>query len=247
MSEQPDSRTQMDSVIATAASYWAGEAEVVREYFLQPRTTDRDLQWLRAQAYKEARPFRDLSLPLQEEFLRTGTLTRHPHGPEMLVRLSQEVQHFSLLAEVIFTLSGKAVSLHDHVDLPEDRKLQKLRAGYRTHGPLERAAVEFTEGGGGAMFHVLRQLDGGEFEREIARVFAITAADEQWHGPPEVMAIVRYARDSGDWERARVIVREISHQRLHMRNEMFGFPLRPARVHEIETGLIQPWSMSIPL
>jgi len=242
-----DVRSHVAALVAVASPYWAGEAEVVRTYFSYPRTQTQDLFWLRAQAYKEARPFRDLPPNLRDEFLRTGTLTYHPDGPEASVRLSQEVQHFRLLAELIAEISDEPVALTDLPPLREDHKLQELRATYKKQGDLERTAAAFTEGGGGAMFAVLSQLDGGKFERRLAAIFKVIAADERSHGPMEIYAIARSTKSEQDWQKASTIVQEISRQRVLMRNEMFGYPLSPARLQEIDEGKISPWQMALPI
>lgn len=245
MSEQ---RQGMASVIAIAAPYWAGEAEIVRTYFSRPRTRVQDLYWLKAQAYKEARPFRDLPETLRAEFLRTGLIQHLPNDNDTVQRIVEETRHFWLLAELIASCFGEIVLLTDVVTLREDRQLQELRAAMRAQGgPLEKAAVDFTEGGGGAMFHVLSQLEGGEVERKIASVFQIIAREEIPHGPMEIYAIAHHAKSELEWERVRVIVRDISRQRLLMRNEMFGFPLKAVRMQEIDAGQIQPWSIPLSL
>ncbi len=241
-------RQGMAAVVAVAAPYWAGEAEVVRAYFSRPRTRVQDLFWLRAQAYKEARPFRDLPKDLQAEFLRTGAVRNHPDGTETTQRIAEETRHFCLLADLLANCCGVTVALTDVVTLPEDRKLQELRAALRAQGgELQRAAIAFTEGGGGAMFQVLSQLDGGELERKIASVFQIIAKEEILHGPMEIHTIARHANSEVDWQRARTIVHVVSRQRLLMRNEMFGSPLSSARLQEIDAGQIQPWPMPVSL
>lgn len=235
-------------VVAEAAPYWAGEAEVVRAYFGRPRTRTQDLFWLQAQAYKEARPFRDLPKERQEEFLQTGTVQTSLHGPDSVQRVAQETGHFRLLADLIADCFGVTVSLTDEVLLPQDHKLQELRAAFRAQGgELEQAAVAFTEGGGGAMFQVLSQIEGGELEQKIAAVFTIIAQEEIPHGPMEIHTLAHRANSEEDWERARMIVRVVSRQRLSMRNEMFGFPLDLARIHEIDQGQIQLWPLPISL
>lgn len=239
-------RERLLSVHAVAAPYWAGEAEVIHTYFHCPRTRDQDLLWLRAQAYKEARPFRDLPQDVQAEFLRTGAVRNLPNGSETVQRIAEETRHFWLLADLIANCFGVTITLTDVVQLPEDRKLQELRAVTRAQGgELGRAAVAFTEGGGSVMFHVLSQLDGGEFERKIASVFKIIAAEEALHGPLEIHALARHAKSKADWERVRTIIQDISRQRVLMRNEMFGHPLGSARIAEILAGKIQPWPLSL--
>jgi len=203
---------------------------------------------LKAQAYKEARPFRDLPTHLQAEFLRTGAAQDNPNNTDTAQRIIEETRHFWLLANLIGKHFGVTVSLSDDLRLPEDRKLQELRTDYRAGGgKLEQAAVAFTEGGGGAMFQVLSQIDGGELEQEIASVFTIIAAEEIPHGPMEIHTIARHARSEADWDRARRIILTLSRQRLLMRNEMFSFPLGAARLREIEAGRIQPWPLPITL
>jgi hypothetical protein len=241
-----ETQERINSIIAVAAPYWAGEAEVVRTYFSRPRTSAQDLFWLRAQAYKEARPFRDLPKDLHVEFLRSGAVRDNPNTAETAQRIIEETRHFWLLANLIAACFGVQVSITDIVLLPEDRKLQELRSALRTQGgELERAAVTFTEGGGGSMFQVLSRLDGGELERKIASVFQIIAREEVPHGSMEIHAIARQAKSERDWERAREIVRSISRQRVLMRDEMFGFPLSPDRIPEINAGRIQPWPMPV--
>jgi len=241
-------REGMAAVAAVAAPYWAGEAEVVHTYFRCPRTRAQDLFWLKAQAYKEARPFRDLPKNLQEEFLQTGTVRNHPDGTAAAQNMAQETQHFWLLADLMTDLFGVTVALTDTMPLPEDRKLQELRAAYKVRGrALDRAAIAFTEGGGGAMFQVLSHLDGGELERKIASVFKIIAAEEILHGPMAIYTIAHFTKSEADWQRAKAIVRDISRQRLLMRNEMFGHPLSSARIAEIIEGKIQPWPLAVSL
>ncbi|HKA54447.1 MAG TPA: hypothetical protein VKJ47_12380 [Candidatus Binatia bacterium] len=243
-----EARQRMAAVVAAGASYWAGEAEVVQTYFRRPRTRAQDLSWLKAQAYKEARPFRELPRDLQEEFLRTGTLRDHPEGVEAARRMAQETGHFWLLADLIAEFFGVTVAPTDVLMLPADRKLQELRAAYRAGGGgVERAAVGFTEGGGGAMFQILSQLDGGGLERKIASVFRVIADEEIPHGPMAIYTVADRAQHEADWQRARTIVRSISRQRLLMRNEMFGHPLSVARIREIDEGRIEPWKMPVPV
>lgn len=239
-------RREMAAVVAVAAPYWAGEAEVVRTYFSRPRTQAQDLFWLRAQAYKEARPFRDLPQDLQAEFLRTGTVQNRPTDNETAQRIIEETRHFWLLADLVADCFGAKITLTDVVVLLEDRKLQGIRTAFRVQGgALERAAVTFTEGGGGAMFQALSQLEGGEFERKVAAVFKIILDEEIFHGPMELYTIARLVKRETDWEQVGLIVRAISRQRLVMRNEMFGFPLSSARMQEIDAGQILPWPMPV--
>jgi hypothetical protein len=241
-------RQQMAAVVAEAAPYWAGEAEVVETYFQQPRTLAEHLFWLRAQTYKESVAFRDLPQHLQDELFSTGRLSDHPGGAKAARRMGEELKHFTLLAELIADLSGTVVCPADLSPLPEDCRLQELRALHRQeNGALEDAVVAFSEGGGGAMYWVMRRLDGGAFERRVGAIFEVIYADEIAHGPMEIYRIAHHARSAADWEQARAITRNLSRQRVLMRNEMFGFPLGPARIREIGAGRITPWKLPVPI
>jgi hypothetical protein len=237
----------MQHLVDVAAPFWAGEAAIVRAYLARPRTVADELHWLRAQAYKETRHLRDLPRPLREEYFATGRVAVHPDGPEAARKFREEMGHFRLLTDLIAGLTGTPVVLADLAPLAEDVKLQALRAPYRKGSALDQAIVDFTEGGGCAMYAVLSELDGGDFERHTAAAFRIIYKDEAIHGPTEIHTIAKLAAAPEDWERAERIVAAIGLQRLHMRNEMFLRPLSEARIAAIAAGDIEPWPMPVPL
>lgn len=241
-------RAQMQAVFAAATPWWAGEAEVVRTYLARGRTRAGDLAWLRAQTAKESQDLRDLPAPLRAAAAREGRLDAHPDGAAGLARFAVELAHARLLAALVTELSGAPVDLLALAPLPEDQRLYDLRRALRVPGDaLAAAAVDFTEGGGGAMYTVLAGLDGDALDRRIAAAFATIARDELAHGPLQIHAIARAARTPADWARAVAIVRDIGRQRLRMRNEMFGHPLAAARLAAIDAGQIAPWPVPIPL
>src|SRR5262249_38805935 len=77
-----DARSHMKDLVAVAAPYWAGEAEIVREYLASHRTRERDLVWLKAQAWKETRLLRELSPEAQRDYFATNAISEHPEGHE---------------------------------------------------------------------------------------------------------------------------------------------------------------------
>ena len=242
-----DARSHMQDLVAVAAPYWAGEAEIVREYLAAHRTPERDLVWLKAQAWKETRLLRELSPDAQRDYFATNTIAEHPEGSEAVHKFAEEIKHFRLIAGLVTEITGKPVTIAELAELPEETKLQAMRAPYRHGTPFERAIVNFTEGGGGAIYWVLSRLEGGTLERHMADVFREIHDEEVWHGPAEVRTIAKRITDEADWERAARAVRAICRQRLAMRNEMFSRPLSEARLDAIAAGNIEPWPMPIDL
>lgn len=241
------SRERMEELVNLAAPFWAGEAEIVRAYCERLRSVDRDLFWLRAQAFKETWHLRLLPPDQQEEYWQHGTVANHPEGAEGVARLDEEMKHFRLIAELIETRLGRPIRRDDMLELPEETRLQDLRAPWRAGNVLERLVVDFTEGGGGAMCLALARLDGNDFDRRVAAAFQTIHDDEIHHGPGQIHLVARNAHSDADWEHSQEIVLAVGVQRLRMRNEMFSFPLTPERLTEIGTGQIEPWPMPIEI
>jgi hypothetical protein len=237
-------RARADALVATAAPSWAGEAEIARTYLAAHRTPARDVFFLRAQAWKETRLVRVLPASERATALRGERVADHPEGASA-EKLAQELVHFRLLAGLIAELTGSHPTLDDLEELPEETRLQALRAPWRAGSPLERAVVNFTEGGGGAIFRTIAALDGGPFERRMAAAFRAIHDDELDHGPAEIRTVAGLARSASDWRHAADMVRRIGRQRLRMRNEMFSRPLAEQRLDEIAAGRIAPWPMPV--
>ena len=239
-------RARMRALVDVAAPCWAGEAEIVRAYFAAHRTRERDLVFLRAQAWKETRLVRVLPLAQRDAAFAGAAAADHPEGapPE---KFAEEIKHFRLLAALIEELAGAPPVLAELTELHEETRLQALRAPWRAGSPLERAVVNFTEGGGGAIYREIGRLDGGPFERRMAAAFREIHADEVLHRPAEIHTVARHAGAAADWEHATDMVRSIGRQRLRMRNEMFSRPLAERRLDEIAAGRIEPWPMPVTI
>ncbi len=70
----------MRSLVDLTAPFWAGEAEIVQAYCEKLRTNERDIRWLRAQAFKETIYLNALPLAQQNEYWQTGRVKDHPGG-----------------------------------------------------------------------------------------------------------------------------------------------------------------------
>jgi hypothetical protein len=161
-------------------------------------------------------------------------------------KLFDETKHARLVMDLLEAISGRKATFDDLLWLPEDRKLARIRARYSKsyatllHGAgairskeirrkdenLERAAITLTEGGGGALYAVCRRLKKKGIEAKIARVFTQIHRDELQHKNSGERILANLIKTDAAFARAARIVREVSSQRLRMRNEQFGFPLR---------------------
>jgi rubrerythrin len=255
-----ESQAYSASLERLAQRYWAAEADVVRAYFKKPRSQKRHVSWLRAQAFKEYSAIKPLLEALVKlyPYIDRGE-DRHRYE-ELIEKLADETKHARLIMDLLEEITGRKVSAKDLLWLPEDKKLAKIRASYsRTyagllHGSekpttseirrkdedLERAAITLTEGGGGALYQVCRNINGGKFERKIAAVFKIIYRDEMKHKDAGSRALPKLIQNRSDYERAAKIIRTVLGQRLRMRNEQLGFPLTKRRMQKMLARLTPP-------
>jgi hypothetical protein len=220
-------------LITTALPYWEIEAKIVRRFFESQPSREDHIYWLKAQLWKELHPVDGYFTGLQREL--SQLVTRFPEIDKtigrrqyhsLLVQLSQEFNHYVLMADILEYLLGHPVSAEDTVQLPEEKKLGDLRRAYVNSGStVDKAAVLVTEGGGARMFREGRKLKGGRLERMIAKAMEVVYQDEKNHykdAAKEAALTVRSPRDLAQMKQA---VRQVSLQRVFMRNEMFRKPL----------------------
>ena len=103
-------RARMRALVDVAAPSWAGEAEIVRTYFAAHRTRERDLAFLRAQAWKETRLVRVLPAAQHAAAFASGLASDHPEGAPR-EKFAEEITHFRLLAGLIEELCGDAPTI----------------------------------------------------------------------------------------------------------------------------------------
>jgi len=242
------------SLRALADRYRRAEAEIIKAYFARPRTKEQHIHWLKAQAFKEYSAIKPLLKMTASFYARfDGDVDRHEFE-EVAEKLAEETKHARLVMDLLEEISGKKVAPRDLVWMAEDRELARVRARYSKtfaallHGSddpsdkemrrkdeeLERAAVTLTEGGGGALYEACIRLKKGTMEKKIAAAFREIHDDEIDHKNAGARHLVKLVRTRTDYERAAEIIREISRQRLRMRNEQFGFPLSAAELRDME-------------
>jgi hypothetical protein len=220
-------------LIATALPYWEAEAAIVRRFFGSKPTREDHIFWLKAQLWKELHPVDGYFTGLQKELNNLvanfsdidKTIDRHRYH-SLLEQLTQEFNHYVLMADVLEYLLGRPICGDDTFQLPQEKKLGDLRRDYANSGStIDKAAVLVTEGGGARMFREGRKLKGSRLERMIARAMAVVYQDEKNHYKEAAREAAGAVHSKQDLARMKNAVREVSLQRVYMRNEMFKEPL----------------------
>jgi hypothetical protein len=239
--EEMDSGTQRE-LILTALPYWETEAQITRRFFHGNPSPDDHIFWLKAQLWKELHPVDGYFTGLQKELSQLVALfpkidkdiDRHRYH-HLLEQMTQEFNHYVLMADALEYLLGHPISAEDTFQLPQEKKLAELRRGYATSGSaVDKAAVLVTEGGGARMFREGRKLKGGRLERLIAKAMEIIYQDEKNHYKEAAREAAQAVKNRQELQRMKKAIREISQQRVYMRNEMFREPLT---TQEIRTWL----------
>ena len=258
-----DMKTYIPPLQSLADGYRRAEAEVVRAYFKKRRTKRQHIYWLKAQGFKEQAVIKPLLKMLGSFHSRLDNGVDRHEFEEIAEKLAEETKHARLVMDLIEEIGGKQLKPTDLTWLPEDKKLARVRARYSKtfaallHGSkapsekemlrideeLERAAVTLTEGGGGALYEVCVRLQKGTIERKIAAAFREIREDEADHKNAGARNLAKLVRSRNDFARAAEIIREVSSQRLRMRNEQFGFPLSEEKIRELELRCVKSASL----
>jgi hypothetical protein len=220
-------------LIATALPYWEAEAAIVRRFFKSKPSREDHIFWLKAQLWKELHPVDGYFTGLQKELNSLiasfpdidKSINRHQYHA-LLQQLTQEFNHYVLMADVLEYLLGHPVSAEDTFQLPQEKKLGDLRRAYANSGSaVDKAAVLVTEGGGARMFREGRKLSGGRLEKMIAGAMEVVYQDEKNHYKEAAREAASAVGNKQDLARMKKTIHEVSLQRVYMRNEMFKQPL----------------------
>jgi hypothetical protein len=216
-------------LIRTALPYWEAEAQIARRFFHGQPSRDDHIFWLKAQLWKELHPVDGYFTGLQKELSQLVALfpkidkdiDRHRYH-HLLEQMSQEFNHYVLMADALEYLLGHPISAQDTFQLPQEKKLAELRREYANSGSaVDKAAVLVTEGGGARMFREGRKIKGGPLERLIAKAMRVIYQDEKNHYKEAAREAAQAVKNREDLKRMTRVIREISRQRVYMRNEMF--------------------------
>ena len=232
--------TETESQLIDAAwPYWEAEAEIAKRFYAKANNEDH-VFYLRAQLWKELNPVdgyfnglhRELT-SLVEKFPQVDKdIDRHDYHFS-LVQLTQEFNHYVLLADIFEHIVGRRITPNDTVQLSEEKRLGELRRGYVESGSeIDRAAVGFTEGGGARLFREGAKLTGGVLADMTARAMQVIYEDERDHYKEMVKEAVSLIKSDDDLRRMIKAIRSISLQRVMMRHQMFPNAMTEA---ELET------------
>lgn len=207
--------------------FWEAEAEIAKRFF-KKATNEDHIFYLRAQLWKELNPVdgyfnglhRELT-KLVDDFPKIDKeIDRHDYH-FLLVQLTEELNHYIVLADIFEHLVGRRISPDDTVQLPEEKKLGDIRRRYvETGDPLARAAVGFTEGGGARLFREGMKLKGSTVNDLTAKAMRVIYEDEKTHYLVQAKEAAGHIHSAADLERMADAVRDISAQRVRMRAEM---------------------------
>jgi len=228
--------TDTEQVLVDVAwPYWECEGEIAKRYYADATDEDHAF-YLKAQLWKELHPvdgfFNGLHRELKELVDRfpevDKTMDRHEYH-FLLTQLTEEFNHYVMLADIFEHVMGRPITAEDTVQLPEEKKLGDVRRGY-VDDELTRAAVGFTEGGGARLFREAAKLSGSPVNDMTAKAMEIIYDDEKDHYAEQAKICVDLIKTDDDLARMKDAIRDISAQRVAMRAEMFPGAMTDAEI-----------------
>jgi hypothetical protein len=223
------------ALVDVAWPYWECEGEIAKRYYADATDEDHAF-YLKAQLWKELHPvdgfFNGLHRELKELVDRfpevDKTMDRHEYH-FLLTQLTEEFNHYVMLADIFEHVMGRPITAEDTVQLPEEKKLGDVRRGY-VDDELTRAAVGFTEGGGARLFREGAKLSGSPVNDMTAKAMEIIYDDEKDHYAEQAKICVDLIKTDDDLARMKDAIRDISAQRVAMRAEMFPGAMTGAEI-----------------
>ena len=235
------------ALIAAARPFWDAEAEITRRFFAGPPSRDDYIHYLRSAVYKELNPVigygptdgfaNGLHMEFCDIVERFRGLDGEVDRRDMLAALkmmTEEFEHYVVLAEVLEFVLGRKLAPGDARQLPEDAALNAMRRRYVESGdPCLVAAMGLTEGGGASTFREASRLSGGALEEKLAAAMTIIHDDEKDHYEDAAADAARAVRTDDDLARMKSAIREVSIQRVRMRNEQFRFQMSDTEIEAL--------------
>ncbi len=234
-------------LIDVAYPFWETEAEIAKRFFRGKPTREQHIYWLKAQLWKELHPVDGYFSGLHRELANLvemfpevdRTVDRH-HYHGLMEQMVQEFNHYVLQADILEYLLGRKIDAADTNRLPEEKALGELRRRLVSGSAVEKAAVLVTEGGGARLFREGRKLKGSVLERKIASAMDVVYQDEKNHYRMAAREAASAVTDKRDRKVMKRAIERVSLQRVHMRNEMFQYPLSDEAVERCVAKFRRP-------
>ncbi len=229
MNEADTDETTTGELVAAALPYWEAEAEIAKRFFSSMPSREDHIFWLKAQVWKELNPVDGYFNGIHKElhaladlFPRVDKDVDRHHFAYLMQQMLEEFNHYVMFADILESLLGAGITSSEPVQLPEEKKLAKLRRDYATDGsPIKKAAVLFTEGGGARLFREGAKASGGELEASIAAAMQTIYDDERNHFREAAKEAAEALVSRSDLDEMKRAIVDVSRQRVAMRREMF--------------------------
>ncbi len=239
---------------AMGQCFWAGEAEIARNFLSAPHEPLDHVHWLRHQCYRELRGPGLLRRAHSRvdwliDNIRAGLpVAESKEGRDaleyQLESLRQEFTHFRLFADILEDITGEPVRMSDldGLRLPGDAHIEATRERLISRNErIAHIAYNFAEGGGAGIFHAGAALETDDpLLLRIKRASRIVYDDEVGHGEHGAESVESELDDPAELELLREMLTVICADRLRMRSEMYGVEPDETRLAEIANGQIDP-------
>ena len=239
---------------ALGQCFWAGEAEIARNFLTAPHEPADHVHWLRHQCYRELRGPGLLKRAhsrvqwIIDNVRDTLPAAESKEGREVfeyqLESLRQEFTHFRLFADILEDITGEPVRMGtlEGLRLPGDDRIEAMRSRLIAEDQrIAHIAYSFAEGGGAGIFHAGAALETDDpLLLRIQRASRVIYDDEVGHGEHGVEAAESALDTEEELLTLRRMLMEICTERLRMRSEMYGQEPDEARIAEIANGQIDP-------
>jgi len=237
-----------------AESFWAGEAEIAREFLTAAHEPQDHVHWLRHQCYRELRGPGLLDRPksrtrwivdnIEHSLPVAETIEGRAQLQYQLHQIAEEFDHFKLYADILEEITGEPVKMGDlkNLTLSSDETIEALRVKlWAEDAELARLAYDFTEGGGAGIFYAQAALETTDpLLLKIKHAGRVIYDDEVPHGQHGVSGVETGLTSVEQLHRVREMIVEICRERLRMRAAMHGTTISEARIDEIEACQIAP-------
>ena len=234
--------------------FWAGEAEIARNFLTGATKPEDHILWLKHQCYRELRGPGLLARPRS----RTAWLidnvakglpfaeTREGRAEldQQIGQIHEEFTHFRLYADILEDISGEPVRMQELTDLelPSDKRIEETRTRlFDEDERLAQLAYGFAEGGGAGIFYAAAALETADpLLLRIRDAGRLIYDDEVGHGEHNANSVEVADLSDEDYAQLKAMLIEICQERLRMRAEMHGSVILEERIQEITDGKIEP-------